>query len=81
MATHSALGPAATVRDAKLKKWWQERKWAEDIEESKAKSGSRARQGLSSPNSGMYSHAGGSGLIAQWQLTIAVSGFCFASCA
>ena len=22
MATHSALGPAATVYDAKLKKWW-----------------------------------------------------------
>ena len=44
MATHSALGPAATVYDAKLKKYWQEREWAEDIEEAKQKAEARARQ-------------------------------------
>jgi len=43
MATHSALGPVATVYDAKLKKWWPEREWAKDIEDAKTKAKSRAR--------------------------------------
>jgi hypothetical protein len=41
MATYSALGPAATVYDAKLKKWWQAGEWAEDIEEAKQKAEAR----------------------------------------
>ena len=44
MATHSALGPAATIYDAKLDKWWLEREWAEDIEDAKRKAEARARQ-------------------------------------
>ncbi len=44
MATHSALGPASTVYDARLKKWWPEREWAEDIEDAKRKAEARARQ-------------------------------------
>jgi hypothetical protein len=43
MATHSALGPAATVYDAKLKKWWPEREWAEDFDDAKRKAEARAR--------------------------------------
>jgi len=43
MATHSALGPAAAIYDAKLKKWWREREWSEDIEEAKQKAEARAR--------------------------------------
>jgi hypothetical protein len=44
MATHTALGPAATIFDAKLKKWWPEREWAEDIDDAKRKAEARARQ-------------------------------------
>jgi hypothetical protein len=44
MATYSALGPAATVYNAKLKKWWQAGEWAEDIEEAKQKAEAGARQ-------------------------------------
>jgi hypothetical protein len=43
-ATHSALGPAATVYDAKRKKWFAERDWAEDIEDAKKKAEFRARK-------------------------------------
>jgi len=43
MATHSALGPAATIYDAKLKKWWPERDWAEDIDDAKRRAENRAR--------------------------------------
>ena len=35
MTTYSSLGPAATIYDARLNKWWSEREWAEDIEEAK----------------------------------------------
>jgi hypothetical protein len=44
MATHSALGPAATIYDAKLDKWWLEREWAEDIEDAKRKAEARAHK-------------------------------------
>jgi hypothetical protein len=37
MATHTALGPATAIYDARLKKWWPERDWAEDIEDAKRK--------------------------------------------
>lgn len=43
MATHTALGPATTIYDVKLKKWWPEREWAEDIEDAKRKAEARAR--------------------------------------
>jgi hypothetical protein len=44
MATHTALGPAATVYDVRSSKWWPEREWAEDIEDAKRKAEARARK-------------------------------------
>jgi hypothetical protein len=37
MATHSAMGPAASVFDAKTKKWFSNREWADDIDDAKAR--------------------------------------------
>lgn len=44
LAAHSALGPASAIYDAKRKKWWSEREWAEDIEDAKQKAEGRARK-------------------------------------
>jgi hypothetical protein len=44
LATHTAVGPVMGIYDAKLKKWWREREWAEDIEEAKHKAEARARR-------------------------------------
>lgn len=43
MATHSAVGPVMGIYDAKLKKWWREHEWAEDIDDAKQKVEARAR--------------------------------------
>jgi hypothetical protein len=43
MATHTAMGPIMTIYDAKLKKWWPNREWADDIDDAKSKAESRAR--------------------------------------
>lgn len=37
MAMHSAMGPAASVFDAKTKKWFSNREWADDIDDAKAR--------------------------------------------
>jgi hypothetical protein len=43
MATHTAVGPAVGIYDAKAKKWWREHQWAEDIDDAKAKAEATAR--------------------------------------
>jgi hypothetical protein len=43
MATHTAVGPMVGIYDAKLKKWWPNHDWAEDIDDAKRKAESLAR--------------------------------------
>ncbi len=50
MATHTGLGPASAIFDAKRKKWFAEREWAEDIEDAKQKAEARARKYCSAVN-------------------------------
>ena len=44
MATHSALGPAATIFDASVKKWWPEREFAEDLDDARRKAEARVHK-------------------------------------
>ena len=43
MATHSAMGPAASIFDVKTKKWFSNREWADDIDDAKARAERIAR--------------------------------------
>jgi hypothetical protein len=48
--TPSRLGPAAAIFDAKRKKWFAEREWAEDIEHARQKAEPLARKNCKGVN-------------------------------
>jgi len=44
MATHTAVGPVMGIYDARVKRWWPERQWADDIDDARAKAEAAARK-------------------------------------